>query len=287
MTGMFTAKRGNTFQCRGKQLSFGEGTHIMGILNVTPDSFSDGGDFLDVHAAVAHAKQMVAAGATIIDVGGESSRPGAMPVSAAQELSRVSPVISALASDAVGALISVDTYKAQVARHALEAGAHLVNDITALQGDAEMATVVAEMEAGVVLMHMKGTPRTMQRAPQYDDVVGEICTWLQQRIQAAEAQGIAPERVIIDPGIGFGKTTTHNLEILKRLEECRGLNKPILVGTSRKSFIGNVLDLPVTERVEGSVATVCWAIIHGADIVRVHDVQATVRAARMIDALYR
>ncbi len=287
MTGMFPAKRGNTFQCRGKQLSFGEVTHIMGILNVTPDSFSDGGDFLDVHAAVAHAKQMVAAGATIIDVGGESSRPGAMPVSTAQELSRVSPVISALVSDAVGALISVDTYKAQVARHALEAGAHLVNDITALQGDAEMATVVAEMEAGVVLMHMKGTPRTMQRTPQYDDVVGEICTWLQQRIQAAEAQGIAPERVIIDPGIGFGKTTKHNLEILKRLEEYRGLNKPILVGTSRKSFIGNVLDLPVTERVEGSVATVCWAIIHGADIVRVHDVQATVRAARMIDALYR
>lgn len=273
--------------CRGKQLSFGEGTHIMGILNVTPDSFSDGGDFLDARAAVAHAKQMVEAGATIIDVGGESSRPGAMPVPEAQELARVAPVISALVSDGVDALISVDTYKARVARHALEAGAHLVNDITALQGDAEMATVVAEMEAGVVLMHMKGAPRTMQRAPQYDDVVGEICIWIQQKIQEAEAQGIAPERIIIDPGIGFGKTTKHNLEILRHLEEFRALNKPILIGTSRKSFIGNVLDLPVTERVEGSVATVCWAITHGTDIVRVHDVEATVRAARITDVLYR
>lgn len=273
--------------CRGKQLSFGEGTHIMGILNVTPDSFSDGGDFLDVRAAVAHAKQMVAAGATIIDVGGESSRPGAIPVSSDQELSRVSPVISALVSDAVDALISVDTYKARVARHALEAGAHLINDITALQGDPEMATVVAEMESGIVLMHMKETPRTMQRAPLYNDVVGEIGTWLQKRIQEAEARGIAPERVIIDPGIGFGKTTKHNLEILRHLEEFRRLNKPILIGTSRKSFIGNVLDLPVTERVEGSIATVCWAITHGADIVRVHDVQATGRAARITDALYR
>jgi len=273
--------------CRGKQLSFGEDTHIMGILNVTSDSFSDGGDFLNVRDAVSHAKQMVAAGTTIIDVGGESSRPGAMPVSEAQELARVPPVIRALVSDAVDVLISVDTYKARVAQRALEAGAHIINDITALQGDAEMATVVAEMEAGIVLMHMKGTPRTMQRAPQYDDVVGEIRTFLQQRIQAAEAQGIAPERVIIDPGIGFGKTTKHNIEILKRLEEFRGFNKPILVGTSRKSFIGNVLELPVTERVEGSIATVCWAITHGADIVRVHDVQPTVRAARMTDALYR
>jgi dihydropteroate synthase len=258
----------------------------MGILNVTPDSFSDGGHYLDVQRAVAHAKMMVAEGATLIDIGGESSRPGASPVSVDEESARVVPVVHALA-DAVDVLISVDTYKAEVARHALEAGAHIVNDITALCGDPVMAAVIAEMEAGVVLMHMKGTPRTMQQAPQYNDVVNEIRSWLQEKLQNAEAQGIAPEHIIIDPGIGFGKTIEHNLEILKRLSEFRELNKPLLVGTSRKSFIGNVLGVPVTDRVEGTAATVCWAITNGADIVRVHDVKANVRAARMTDALYR
>ena len=272
--------------CRGKTLTLGTNTHLMGILNVTPDSFSDGGDYLDVQRAVAHAKMMVAEGATLIDIGGESSRPGASPVSVDEELARVVPVIQAL-SDAVDVLISVDTYKAEVARHALEAGAHIVNDITALSGDPLMATVVAEMEAGVVLMHMKGTPRTMQQAPHYNDVVSEIRSWLQEKARNAEARGIAGERIIIDPGIGFGKTTEHNLEILKRLTEFRELNKPLLVGTSRKSFIGNILGVPVTDRVEGTAATVCWAITNGADIVRVHDVKANVRAAQMTDALYR
>ena len=272
--------------CRGKTLTFGEYTHVMGILNVTPDSFSDGGHYLDADRAVAHAKAMVAEGATLIDIGGESSRPGAVPVPAEEELSRVVPVIRALAG-AVDVPLSVDTYKACVARHALEAGAHLVNDITALHGDAEMAAVVAEMEAGVILMHIQGTPRTMQLAPHYDDVVNEIRQWLQERVQLAEASGIAPECIIADPGIGFGKTTAHNLEILKRLDAFRELGKPMLIGTSRKAFIGTVLDLPLEERIEGTVATVCWAIAHGADIVRVHDVKATARAARMTDALYR
>lgn len=272
--------------CRGKTLTFGEYTHVMGILNVTPDSFSDGGHYLDADRAVAHAKAMVAEGATLIDIGGESSRPGAVPVPAEEELSRVVPVIRALAG-AVDVPLSVDTYKACVARHALEAGAHLVNDITALHGDAEMAAVVAEMEAGVILMHIQGTPRTMQLAPHYDAVVDEIRQWLQARVQLAEASGIAPERIIADPGIGFGKTTAHNLEILKRLNAFRELGKPMLIGTSRKAFIGNVLDLPLEERVEGTVATVCWAIAHGADIVRVHDVKTVSRAARMTDALYR
>ena len=272
--------------CRGKTLTFGEYTHVMGILNVTPDSFSDGGHYLDADRAVAHAKAMVAEGATLIDIGGESSRPGAVPVPAEEELSRVVPVIRALAG-AVDVPLSVDTYKACVARHALEAGAHLVNDITALHGDAEMAAVVAEMEAGVILMHIQGTPRTMQLAPHYDDVVDEIRQWLQARVQLAEASGIASERIIADPGIGFGKTTAHNLEILKRLDAFRELGKPMLIGTSRKAFIGTVLDLPLDERIEGTVATVCWAIAHGADIVRVHDVKAVSRAARMTDALYR
>ena len=181
----------------------------------------------------------------------------------------------------------MDTYKAEVARQALEAGAHLVNDITALRADAVMASVVARMEAGLILMHIKGTPRTMQQAPQYDDVVSEVHASLQESIRLAEEQGIAAERIIIDPGIGFGKTTAHNLELLKRLSEFRSLNKPLLIGTSRKSFIGNVLGLSISERVEGTAATVCWAIAHGADIVRVHDVKANVRAALMTDALYR
>lgn len=272
--------------CRGKTLTLGDRTHVMGVLNVTPDSFSDGGCYFDVQRAVAHTQLMVEEGATLVDIGGESSRPGALPVSADEELARILPVIRAVV-DTVDVLISVDTYKAEVARQALEAGAHLVNDITALRADAAMASVVAKLKAGLILMHIKGTPRTMQQAPQYDDVVSEVHASLQERIRVAEEQGVAAERIIIDPGIGFGKTTAHNLELLKRLSEFRSLNKPLLIGTSRKSFIGNVLGLPISERVEGTAATVCWAIAHGADIVRVHDVKANVRAARMTDALYR
>ena len=272
--------------CRGKALTLGDRTHVMGILNVTPDSFSDGGCYLDVQRAIAHTQLMVDEGATLVDVGGESSRPGASPVSVDEELARVLPVIRAIV-DSVDVLISVDTYKAEVARQALEAGAHLINDITALRADAAMASVVARMKAGLILMHIKGTPRTMQQAPHYDDVVSEVRASLQESVRIAEEQGVAAERIIIDPGIGFGKTAEHNLELLKRLAEFRSLNKPLLIGTSRKSFIGTVLGLPVNARVEGTAATVCWAIAHGADIVRVHDVKANVRAALMTDALYR
>ena len=259
----------------------------MGVLNVTPDSFSDGGAYLDLETAISHAKAMVADGATLIDIGGESSRPGAEPVPVDIELDRVLPVINALVSEQVDAPLSIDTTKAVVAKQALEAGAHIVNDITALRSDSAMVQVVAEMEAGVILMHMKGTPRTMQRAPQYENVVTEIYTELENWISDAAQNGIKPDKIIIDPGIGFGKTTEQNLQILKHLDHFKRLNKPLLIGTSRKSFIGNLLDLPVTERVEGTLATVCWSIAHGVDIVRVHDVKVTARAARMTDALSR
>lgn len=272
--------------CRGKELSFGQRSLIMGILNVTPDSFSDGGCYLDVAAAIDHAKVMVKDGADVIDVGGESSRPGASPASTEEELARVLPVVEGLV-DEISVPVSIDTCKSEVARRALETGAHIVNDITALQGDAEMARVVAEMGAGVILMHMRGSPRTMQQSPVYDDVVSDISAWLHRRIEYAKTEGIPPDRIVIDPGIGFGKTVNHNLEILRRLDEFRLLNKPILIGTSRKSFIGKILDLPVNSRIEGTAATITWAIAHGADMVRVHDVKAMHRVARMTDALCR
>ena len=273
--------------CRGKQLEFGDSTHIMGVLNVTPDSFSDGGEHLNLDNAISHAKKMVADGATIIDIGGESSRPGAEPVPEDLELERVLPVIKGLASTNLEVLLSIDTTKAIVAQQALESGAHIINDISALRGDEDMPHVAADMDAAVILMHMKGTPRTMQRAPEYVDVVKEVYDALDNWIDKAIQSGIHPNRIIIDPGIGFGKTTKQNLQLIKNLEEFKSLNKPILIGTSRKSFIGNLLDLPVTDRVEGTLATVCWAIAHGADIVRVHDVKATARAARMTDILHR
>ena len=272
--------------CRGKKLTFGGRTLLMGILNVTPDSFSDGGRYLDVTAAINHAKKMATDGADVIDVGGESSRPGASPASAKEELARVMPVVEGIVDD-ISVPVSIDTCKSAVARRALEAGAHIVNDITALRGDADMAKVVAEMGAGVILMHMRGSPRTMQRSPAYDDVVSEISSWLQRRIGEAEAKGVSADRIVIDPGIGFGKTVNHNLEILRRLDEFRQLSKPILIGTSRKSFIGKILNLPASDRLEGTAATVTWAIAHGADIIRVHDVKTMHRVARMTDALYR
>lgn len=273
--------------CRGFELAIGRTTHIMGVLNVTPDSFSDGGAYLDVNTAIIHAKNMVAEGATILDIGGESSRPGAEPVPADVELERVIPVIHALQSEQLDVPISIDTTKADVALQALEAGANIINDITALRGDAAMVDVAAEMNAGVILMHMKGTPKTMQQSPHYSNVVNEVYDDLGHWIDNAEKKGIDPNRIIIDPGIGFGKTIKQNLHLLKKLTNFKQLNRPILIGTSRKSFIGNLLDLPVNERVEGTIATICWSITQGADIVRVHDVKAVTRAVKMTDILFR
>jgi len=258
----------------------------MGILNVTPDSFSDGGVYSSVDAAVRRAKEMVAEGADIIDIGGESSRPGAEPAPLEEELSRIVPVIHQLARE-VDAPISIDTYKARVALPAIESGAHIVNDISALNFDPEMATVVSEMGIPVILMHMKGTPRDMQINPTYRALIPEIIQYLRDNIEKALDAGIPEEKIIIDPGIGFGKTVEHNLEILRRLREFRVLSRPILIGTSRKSFIGKILNLPVEDRIEGTAATVACSIMNGADIVRVHDVKQIYRVTRMTDAICR
>ena len=266
--------------------SCGEETGIMGIINVTPDSFSDGGKYANVEAAVMRAKQMVADGADIIDIGGESSRPGAEPITANEECRRVIPVVQALAEQ-FQIPISVDTYKAKVAREALSAGACVINDITALHGDPNMCQIVADAQAGVILMHMQGVPATMQKAPTYQNVVAEVHAWLTEVASQAVDRGIDSSRIMIDPGIGFGKTFDHNLEILRHLMQFRGIGYPMLVGVSRKKFIGRILDLPVHQREEGTAATVAWSIINGANVVRVHDVAKMKQVAQVIDAIYR
>lgn len=254
-------------------------TLVMGILNVTPDSFSDGGKWVDVDRAVARGLEMRAQGADIVDVGGESTRPGAPPVGADEEMRRVLPVIERL-----GGRISIDTSKAVVAEAALRAGARIVNDVTALR-DPRMARVVARAGAAVILMHMKGSPRTMQKNPRYRDVVRDISDFLRRRLRRALSAGIPRDRILVDPGIGFGKRPEHNLEILRRLSEFRRLGCPIAIGTSRKSFIGQVLGRDVHERLAGTAATVAAAVLRGADLVRVHDVKEMADVARMSDAL--
>ena len=266
--------------------SCGEETGIMGIINVTPDSFSDGGKYANVEAAVMRAKQMVADGADIIDIGGESSRPGAEPITANEECRRVIPVIQALAEQ-FQIPISVDTYKAKVAREALSAGACVINDITALHGDPNMCQIIADAQAGVILMHMQGVPATMQKAPTYQNVVAEVHAWLTEVASQAVDRGIDSSRIMIDPGIGFGKTFDHNLEILRHLMQFRGIGYPMLVGVSRKKFIGRILDLPVHQREEGTAAAVAWSIINGANVVRVHDVAKMKQVAQVIDTICR
>ena len=266
--------------------SCGEETGIMGIINVTPDSFSDGGKYANVEAAVMQAKQMVADGADIIDIGGESSRPGAEPITANEECRRVIPVVQALAEQ-FQIPISVDTYKAKVAREALSAGACVINDITALHGDPNMCQIIADAQAGVILMHMQGVPATMQKAPTYQNVVAEVHAWLTEVASQAVDRGIDSSRIMIDPGIGFGKTFDHNLEILRHLMQFRGIGYPMLVGVSRKKFIGRILDLPVHQREEGTAATVAWSIINGANVVRVHDVAKMKQVAQVIDTICR
>ncbi|MFC1477843.1 dihydropteroate synthase [Candidatus Margulisiibacteriota bacterium] len=265
----------------GKTLQFDKPL-IMGILNCTPDSFSDGGQYLDPGRAADHARQMLSDGAMIIDAGGESSRPGAEPVSEEEELKRVIPVISKIADQAI---VSVDTYKASVAEQALDAGAKIINDITALQGDPRMAAVAAESGCPVVLMHMRGTPQNMQEAPEYTDIMAELISFFEERISFAVKSGIDEQNIILDPGTGFGKTTEHNLTILNKLEQLKVFGRPILLGTSRKSVIGDVLGLPPAERLEGTIATVCLGIQNNASIIRVHDVKEVARAVKMTTAI--
>jgi dihydropteroate synthase len=258
----------------------------MGVLNVTPDSFSDGGRFLKTDDAIRRAEALADEGADLIDVGGESSRPGAAAVSIEEEIRRVVPVIEQLAKR-LPIPISIDTTKAEVGRRALAAGARMINDISALRFDPEMAPLAARAGVPVVLMHMQGTPKDMQDHPVYTDVVREITEFFEARIRFAEQAGIARERIVLDPGIGFGKTTDHNLEILARLDEFRSVGRPLLIGPSRKSFIGRVLGLPVEERLEGTAAAVAVGILNGASIIRVHDVRAMGRVARTVEAIKR
>src|SRR5215213_1337001 len=269
-------------------MPIGERTLIMGILNVTPDSFSDGGEFLDTDRALAHAEQMISEGADIIDVGGESTRPGGEPVSFEDEIRRVVPVIEALAKR-VNTPISVDTTKSEVARAALEAGAAIVNDISALRFDFYVADASARAGAGLVLMHSRGTPATMHRLPPVANVMEEVTSSLRASIHMAERRGVKPESIVIDPGIGFGKSQEQNLELIARLDQLIAAfpDYPLLIGTSRKSFIGRILgDAPPEERLHGTMATITASILRGAHIVRVHDVKAaaeTIRVTQLIN----
>jgi len=270
----------------GGVLRLSERAHIMGILNVTPDSFSDGGRFFDVEDALKQGITLAEEGADIIDVGGESTRPGADPVDTTEEIRRVVPVIEAL-SETIATPISVDTMKAEVAAAAIDAGAAIVNDVSAGRFDPAMLPLVAARDVPVVLMHMLGEPRTMQAAPGYDDVTGEIREFLRRRADVAREAGISPEKIVIDPGFGFGKTREHNLELLRNLDRFTDLGYAVMAGTSRKSFIGATLDLPVGERLEGTAATVALAVAGGAAIVRVHDVGPMGRVASMVEAVVR
>lgn len=259
---------------------------VMGVLNVTPDSFSDGGQYLDSSAAVAHAREMIREGADIIDVGGESTRPGSDPVNAAEQIRRTQPVIAAIHQEFPDVPLSIDTRLAEVAREALNAGASIINDVTALRDDPELSRLAAEREAPVVLMHMLGTPKTMQQAPHYGDVIEDIVAFLAGRIRVATAAGIDRGRILIDPGLGFGKTVRHNLEILHRLEDFNVLNAPILIGPSRKRFIGSVLEIEAPkDRVFGTAAVVAAATLAGVHILRVHDVRQAVDVSRMCRAI--
>ncbi len=272
-------------KCRGRVLDLGSRTHIMGILNVTPDSFSDGGSFLDPLRALERAREMADQGADIIDIGGESTRPGAESVPEDEELRRVLPVIERLAGE-LPVPLSIDTYKSAVAGKALQAGASIVNDISGLRFSPDMARVAADHGAAVVIMHIRGTPRDMQKDPLYDDVVRDVAVALAEGVELARQAGVDPEQVLIDPGIGFGKTFEHNLALLDRLDEFQALGRPILLGTSRKRFIGDALGVsdPALRR-EGTAATVALGIERGARVVRVHDVKEMAQVARMTDAI--
>ena len=284
----------NLLKVGSKKFKLGKKTYVMGVLNVTPDSFSDGGQFNSLEKAVEHAVDMEKQGADIIDIGGESTRPGAEKVLANSEIERVIPVIEQL----VGKLkipISIDTYKSKIAQQALDLGACMVNDITALQGDKNLASLVSDYDVPICLMHMKGNPRNMQIKPEYDNIILEIKSFLKERAEYAMFCDIKKDNIIVDPGLGFGKRTGRgiedNCEILNRLSELKKLGFPILIGASRKTFIGNVCGgsnpLPISERLEGSLAAACIGVMNGADFVRVHDVRETRRIINMVDCVIR
>ncbi|OGC11632.1 dihydropteroate synthase [candidate division WOR-1 bacterium RIFOXYA12_FULL_52_29] len=267
-----------------KSWHFGRRTYIMGIVNVTPDSFSDGGNFYSPEAAAERALELQAAGADIVDIGGESTRPGARTVPASEEISRVVPVIRRLTGKI---LMSIDTRKAEVARAALEAGAEMVNDVSGLRHDRKMAATVAGYRVPVCVMHAQGSPAGMQKNPKYHDLMGEIASFLEESIEIGSNAGILPDKFVIDPGLGFGKRLEHNIEIVRRLKELKCFGLPLLVGPSRKSMIGQVLDKPVGERLFGTAAAVALAVQNGADIIRVHDVSEIKQVIKMTDAIVR
>jgi len=272
-------------KCGKYKLEISKKTHVMGILNLSQDSFFKGSSYPDVESAIERANEMVEQGADIIDIGGESTRPGSEPLTVAEEIKRVIPVIEKLL-DEIKVPISLDTYKVKVAEKALEIGVHMINDIYGLRAEG-MAKLIAKYDVPVVIMHMQGNPKDMQKNPNYKDVTKEIINFLKERAKFAVNSGINSNKIIIDPGIGFGKTTEHNLEIIRNLAEFKSLGYPILIGPSRKSFIGNILNLGPEERLEGTLAAISISIMNGANIVRVHDVTEAVRTSRIVDAIMR
>ena len=273
-------------QVNGKDITFGPRTWIMGVINITPDSFSDGGRYFDKDKALERGFQLIEEGSDIIDIGGESTRPGSEPISPEEEIGRVVPLITALRKR-TDTLISIDTTKSEVAQAALDAGADIINDISALRFDPRMAPLVAEEDVPVILMHMKGTPKTMQVNPTYEDVLLEVKAFLEESIDKAQASGIKKEKIIIDPGIGFGKRLKDNLILINNLHMLEELERPILIGVSRKSFIGSILDSPPEERLEGTIASAVLSVIHGAHILRIHDVSSVKKAVRVAEAIMR
>tara|TARA_S200000501_G_scaffold202982_1_gene190963 strand:- start:3370 stop:4206 length:837 start_codon:yes stop_codon:yes gene_type:complete len=260
-------------------------TLVMGIVNVTPDSFSDGGKFFSPQDAISHASKLIDQGADIIDIGGESTRPGAEQISESEELNRVIPVIEKIRDENPKKLISIDTTKASVAKHAVEVGADIINDVSGLSFDNNMKNTVASLNIPVIIMHMKGNPRNMQLNPKYKDIIYEILDFFKKKIKIAIQSGINHKMIILDPGIGFGKTVQHNFELLSRLNELNVLELPIMIGPSRKSFIGITLDLPPEDRIEGTAAAVSAGVMNGASIVRVHDVKSMKRVVKIIDEI--
>ncbi|UUV18975.1 dihydropteroate synthase [Fusobacteria bacterium ZRK30] len=267
-----------------KKFDFENKTYTMGILNLTPDSFSDGGSYTDVEVAIKRAKKMVEEGVDIIDVGAESTRPGADYIEEEEELKRILPVIKRLVTE-VDVPISIDTYKSRVAEECIKVGAHIINDIKGLKGDPNMAGVIAKYGVSVIIMHIKGDPKNMQKNPEYDNIIEDVKESLEESIEIAVKAGICPKNIILDPGIGFGKTFEDNLEIIKKLCEFKKLEYPILIGASRKGFIGNILGTPPLDRVEGNLAIAVISAYNGASIIRVHEVKETVRALKVADSV--